>query len=272
MIDNECRWNNEIINIISSYFLIGPTAQQTRSFAWLKDHLPQDGSVQLNDVTSMYTAINVLGPRAQDLLSELTDTSLTKQDFFSMTCKVGIWALKYICGFWHVIVINDKKQRKHQQPEIWKRKCKWLSYAVERLAYNLFSIFASARILARRAIMRVLSNWPDANKCGVCSLKLTGTLSKFVSDNYKWNKIMIEDQLNTHINMNSPLFQCWLQLVVFHLKQDFLSNFVLILIIFNLSLWVLYYTVKLWNAHFWTTLVCSFTCYQRKFNLLKSSL
>ncbi len=30
--------------------------------------------------------------------------------------------------------------------------------------------------------------------------------------------------------------------------------------------------VKLWNAHFWTTLGYSFTCHQRKFNLLKSSL
>ncbi len=68
------------------------------------------------------------------------------------------------------------------------------------------------------------------------------------------------------------LLQCWLQLVVFHLKVDFLSNFVLILIILNLSLWVLYYTVKLWNVHFWVTLGCSFTCYKRKFTLLKSSL
>ncbi len=67
-------------------------------------------------------------------------------------------------------------------------------------------------------------------------------------------------------------FQFWLQLVVFHLKGDFLSNLVLILIILNLSLWVLYNTVKLWNAHFGTTLGCSFTCYQRQFNLLKSSL
>ncbi len=45
-------------------------------------------------------------------------------------------------------------------------------------------------------------------------------------------------------------FQCWLQLVVFHLKQDFLSNFVLILIILNLSLWMLYYTVKRFKCSF----------------------
>ncbi len=33
----------------------------------------------------------------------------------------------------------------------------------------------------------------------------------------------------------------------------------------------LYYTVKLWNAHFWATLDCPFSCYQWKFNLIKSS-
>ena len=69
--------------------MIGPTAQQTRAAAWLKHHLPLDGSVQMNDVTSMYTSINVIGPRAQDLLSELTDANLSKQDFLSMTCRVS---------------------------------------------------------------------------------------------------------------------------------------------------------------------------------------
>ncbi len=43
----------------------------------------------------------------------------------------------------------------------------------------------------------------------------------------------------------------------------------LILIILKLSLWVLNFTVKLWNAHFWTTGACSFTCYQQ--NLIYSS-
>ncbi len=49
-------------------------------------------------------------------------------------------------------------------------------------------------------------------------------------------------------------------------------NFVFILIILNLSLWVLYYTVKLWNAHFGTTWGCSIICCQQNFYLLRSSL
>ncbi|KAK2189458.1 hypothetical protein NP493_106g05056 [Ridgeia piscesae] len=71
----------------NKFFMIGPTAQQIRSFAWLKRHLPKDGSVQLNDVTSMYTSINVIGPKARQLLTELTDTPLDKNNFPSMTYK-----------------------------------------------------------------------------------------------------------------------------------------------------------------------------------------
>ncbi|CAH1780294.1 unnamed protein product [Owenia fusiformis] len=72
----------------NSYFLICSTSQQTRSQHWLRKHLPADGSVQIGDVTSMYTAINVIGPKAEELLSNLTDTNMSKQDFSSMNCKI----------------------------------------------------------------------------------------------------------------------------------------------------------------------------------------
>ena len=70
--------------------MIGPTAQQTRSKNWIKDHLPKNGSVQLSDVTSMYTTINVIGPKAQELLEELTEAPLDSKSFPHMTCKVQL--------------------------------------------------------------------------------------------------------------------------------------------------------------------------------------
>ena len=45
------------------YFMIGPTAQQTRCMAWLVKNLPSHGRVSVRDVTSMYTSINVIGPK-----------------------------------------------------------------------------------------------------------------------------------------------------------------------------------------------------------------
>jgi len=80
----------DCVHVVIRYFLVAPTAQQTRSFDWLRGHLPTDGSVQMNDVTSMYTALDVIGPKANELLSELTDTPLSKQDFMHMTCKVWV--------------------------------------------------------------------------------------------------------------------------------------------------------------------------------------
>lgn len=68
--------------------------QQTRNMKWLSEHFPEDGSVLMSDVTSMYTAINVVGPKAVELLSELTDESLSKTDFPQFTCKVCFYSLQ----------------------------------------------------------------------------------------------------------------------------------------------------------------------------------
>lgn len=57
--------------------MIAPTIQQTRCKVWIKKHLPANGSVTLADVTSMYTAICIIGPFTRSLLSELTDTDLS---------------------------------------------------------------------------------------------------------------------------------------------------------------------------------------------------
>lgn len=67
--------------------MIAPTIQQTRCKSWMKRHLPTNGSVTLSDVTSMYTAICVMGPFTRNLLSELTDTDLAPSNFPFFTFK-----------------------------------------------------------------------------------------------------------------------------------------------------------------------------------------
>lgn len=63
---------------------------------WLKSHVPEDGSVFLSDVTSLYTALNVIGPKAKYLLSELTDENLN--DFARMSCHVCIFISNDTCS------------------------------------------------------------------------------------------------------------------------------------------------------------------------------
>ncbi|KAF9412520.1 hypothetical protein HW555_008989 [Spodoptera exigua] len=80
--ENDCKSHFYI-----RYMMIAPTIQQTRCKAWMKRHLPANGSVTLSDVTSMYTAICIMGPFTRNLLSELTDTDLTPSNFPFFTFK-----------------------------------------------------------------------------------------------------------------------------------------------------------------------------------------
>ncbi|XP_071957598.1 pyruvate dehydrogenase phosphatase regulatory subunit, mitochondrial-like [Antedon mediterranea] len=69
------------------YFIISPTTQETRAFHWISKHLPKDGSVDLHNVTHQYTGINVIGPKARELLQTLTFESLSNTDFRPFCCK-----------------------------------------------------------------------------------------------------------------------------------------------------------------------------------------
>nr|CAI5832874.1 unnamed protein product [Callosobruchus analis] len=68
------------------YMMIAPTIQQTRCKVWLQKHLPP--SVAMSDVTSMFTALCIMGPFTRTLLSELTDTDLHPRNFPFFTFKM----------------------------------------------------------------------------------------------------------------------------------------------------------------------------------------
>lgn len=72
--------------------MVAPTIQQTRSKVWIQRHLPKDGSVCLSDVTSMFTAICIMGPLTRSLLSELTEQDLRPKVFPFFTYKVFYFA------------------------------------------------------------------------------------------------------------------------------------------------------------------------------------
>lgn len=71
-----CIFNQFLFHLIQSTFFM------------LNRHLPADHSVGLNDVTSKYTVINVVGPKATELLSELCNSDM---NFSPFTYKVGLF-------------------------------------------------------------------------------------------------------------------------------------------------------------------------------------
>jgi glycine cleavage system aminomethyltransferase T len=58
-----------------------------RDRKWFVDHLPEDGTAQLADVTSAWTTIGVWGPRARDLVSSISDYDVSNAGFPFGTCR-----------------------------------------------------------------------------------------------------------------------------------------------------------------------------------------
>lgn len=71
----------------NSFFIVSPTDQQVHCWAWIKKHMPNDPHLHLEDVSWKYTALNLIGPRAMDVLTELSYVSMTPDHFPSMFCK-----------------------------------------------------------------------------------------------------------------------------------------------------------------------------------------
>uniref|UniRef100_A0A2P2HYX7 Pyruvate dehydrogenase phosphatase regulatory subunit n=1 Tax=Hirondellea gigas TaxID=1518452 RepID=A0A2P2HYX7_9CRUS len=76
--ENDCSLARTAPN---HYMMIAPTIQQTRCNSWLRRHLPKDGSIVANDVTSMYTAICIMGPKSKKVLAGVTDFDLSPKSF-----------------------------------------------------------------------------------------------------------------------------------------------------------------------------------------------
>ena len=69
--------------------MVSPTQQQTRIMEWLENHLPNDNSVGLQDVTSMYTVLSIAGPKSKDLMEELSGEDMDMPLFTYREVNVG---------------------------------------------------------------------------------------------------------------------------------------------------------------------------------------
>ncbi len=71
----------------SRFRIVTGTAFGNHDLGWLRKHLPDDGSVVVNDVSSAYTCFCLWGPRSRDILQPLTKTDLSHEGFKYMTAR-----------------------------------------------------------------------------------------------------------------------------------------------------------------------------------------
>jgi 4-methylaminobutanoate oxidase (formaldehyde-forming) len=69
------------------FFVVTPGATGTRDFDRFRRHLRENAHACLTDVTSAYTMLAVMGPRARDVLSTLTDADLSNEAFPFATAR-----------------------------------------------------------------------------------------------------------------------------------------------------------------------------------------
>lgn len=93
MLNKEGGFENECVVVRqtpNSFFMVSPSNQQTRIYEWMSNNLSsEDSSIKLSDQTSMYTVINVVGPKALMLMSELTNSDVNLPPYRYKKVNVG---------------------------------------------------------------------------------------------------------------------------------------------------------------------------------------
>ena len=69
------------------FMLVTGTALGQHDLGWLRAHLPDDGSVQVNDLTSGRVCYGLWGPRARDLVAPLTTDDVSDAGFPYLTAR-----------------------------------------------------------------------------------------------------------------------------------------------------------------------------------------
>jgi len=107
------------------YFIIAPTIQQLRAPVWLKKWIKEwNANVYVNDVTAMYTALNVVGPASRYLMQDVTGQQMNQTNFPSFSCReinigmaTGVRAISVThCGElgWVLYIPNEVAQNVYE--------------------------------------------------------------------------------------------------------------------------------------------------------------
>jgi glycine cleavage system aminomethyltransferase T/glycine/D-amino acid oxidase-like deaminating enzyme len=77
-----------IMRLADGHFrIVTGGADGPRDFKWFRDHLPEDGSASLLDVTSTWCTVGIWGPRARELLSSVTSADVSHEGFPFVRCR-----------------------------------------------------------------------------------------------------------------------------------------------------------------------------------------
>jgi len=71
----------------SRFYMVTGSAFGVRDMGWIRQHLPADGSVTVQELTSARATINLAGPRARDILQQVADDDTSNAAFPYMSAR-----------------------------------------------------------------------------------------------------------------------------------------------------------------------------------------
>jgi dimethylglycine dehydrogenase len=69
------------------FYVVSAAATERHDHSWIERHLPDDGSVRLDNLTSTLSVLTLAGPRSRDLLQALTETDCSRAAFKFFSAK-----------------------------------------------------------------------------------------------------------------------------------------------------------------------------------------
>jgi dimethylglycine dehydrogenase len=69
------------------YYVVSAASAERPDLDWMQKHMPRDGSVAIDNVTTMYGALILSGPKSRDVLSRVTDADLSNEGFPFLTMQ-----------------------------------------------------------------------------------------------------------------------------------------------------------------------------------------
>jgi dimethylglycine dehydrogenase len=69
------------------FYVVSAAGAEAHDEAWLRSHLPDDGSVWIDNLTARYGVLTLAGPRSRDLLSAVTSADCSPEAFPFFRCR-----------------------------------------------------------------------------------------------------------------------------------------------------------------------------------------
>lgn len=73
---------------INHFLIITGTSLVTHNLSYIRENMPEDGSIMVQDISSAYACLGLWGPKSREILQKVTEQDISNAQFPYLTCKM----------------------------------------------------------------------------------------------------------------------------------------------------------------------------------------